>query len=61
MIAGLFGGWLFQSFGAEIMYSIGVFFSLIGAVGFSIMWLSNRRNGYQPVVLTEMGNMDEDR
>ncbi|MGN7415053.1 MFS transporter [Paenibacillus sp. SAF-068] len=61
VIAGLFGGWLFQSFGAEVMYSIGVFFSLIGAVGFGIMWLSNRRNGYQPVVLTEMGNMDEDR
>lgn len=61
VIAGLFGGWLFQNFGAEVMYSIGVFFSLIGAVGFSIMWLSNRRNGYQPVVLTEMGNMDEDR
>ncbi|WP_258166208.1 MFS transporter [Paenibacillus sp. PCH8] len=61
VIAGLFGGWLFQSFGAEVMYSIGVFFSLIGAVGFGIMWLSNRRNGYQPTVLTEMGNMDEDR
>jgi PPP family 3-phenylpropionic acid transporter len=55
VIAGLFGGWLFQSFGAEVMYNIGVFFSLIGAVGFGIMWFSNRRNGYQPTVLTEMG------
>lgn len=61
VIAGLFGGWLFQSFGAEVMYSIGVFFSLIGAAGFAIMWLWNRRNGYQPTVLTEMGNMDEDK
>ncbi len=56
VIAGLFGGWLFQSFGAELMYNIGVFFSLIGAAGFAIMWLINRRNGYQPVVLTEMGD-----
>ncbi|WP_024632767.1 MULTISPECIES: MFS transporter [unclassified Paenibacillus] len=55
VIAGLFGGWLFQSFGAEVMYKIGVFFSLIGAVGFGIMWFWNRRNGYQPTVLTEMG------
>jgi len=61
VIAGLFGGWLFQSFGAEVMYNIGVFFSLIGAAGFAIMWLWNRRNGYQPTVLTEMGNMDEDK
>ncbi|KAA8785471.1 PPP family 3-phenylpropionic acid transporter [Paenibacillus sp. 4624] len=61
VIAGLFGGWLFQSFGAEVMYSIGVFFSLVGATGFAIMWLWNRRNGYQPTVLTEMGNMDEDK
>uniref|UniRef100_UPI00406C8705 MFS transporter n=1 Tax=Paenibacillus sp. FSL R7-0652 TaxID=2921687 RepID=UPI00406C8705 len=61
VIAGLFGGWLFQSFGAEVMYSIGVFFSLIGAAGFATMWLWNRRNGYQPTVLTEMGSMDEDR
>lgn len=60
VIAGLFGGWLFQSFGAEVMYNIGVFFSLIGAAGFAIMWLWNRRNGYQPTVLTEMGSMDED-
>ena len=60
VIAGLFGGWLFQSFGAEVMYNIGVFFSLLGAVGFTIMWLWNRRNGYQPTVLTEMGSMDED-
>jgi PPP family 3-phenylpropionic acid transporter len=61
VIAGFFGGWLFQSFGAEVMYSIGVFFSLIGAFGFGIMWLWNRHNGYQPTVLTEMGNLDEDR
>ncbi|MCK6075785.1 MFS transporter [Paenibacillus xylanexedens] len=61
VIAGFFGGWLFQSFGAEVMYNIGVFFSLIGAFGFGIMWLWNRHNGYQPTVLTEMGNMDEDR
>lgn len=60
VIAGLFGGWLFQSFGAEVMYNIGVFFSLLGAAGFTIMWLWNRRNGYQPTVLTEMGSMDED-
>lgn len=60
VIAGLFGGWLFQNFGAEIMYNIGVFFSLIGAAGFAVMWLMNRRNGYQPAVLTELGNMDEE-
>lgn len=41
------GGWLFQSFGADLMYSTGMLFSLIGAAGFGWMWYLILKQGYK--------------
>ncbi|MNW26013.1 putative 3-phenylpropionic acid transporter [compost metagenome] len=48
IIAGLAGGWLFQNFGGEIMYKVGVTLALLGATGFGIMWYMLRKHGYRP-------------
>ncbi len=47
VIAGFLGGWLFQNFGSEQMYLAGVALSLVGSIGFALMWLNVRRTGYQ--------------
>lgn len=48
VIAGIFGGFIFQSFGASVMYLVGVFMSAAGTIGFGIMYYLVRRYGYQP-------------
>ncbi|WP_342415803.1 MFS transporter [Paenibacillus sp. FSL R10-2782] len=48
IVAGFAGGWLFQNFGGEMMYNAGVFFALLGFVGFTIMWYMLYKNGYKP-------------
>ncbi|WP_335582700.1 MFS transporter [Paenibacillus bovis] len=47
VIAGFLGGWLFQNFGSEQMYLVGMLLSFSGAVGFILMWLNVRRTGYE--------------
>ena len=47
VIAGFLGGWLFQNFGSEQMYLVGMLLSFSGAVGFIIMWINVRRTGYE--------------
>ncbi|RXZ83649.1 MFS transporter [Paenibacillaceae bacterium] len=39
IIAGLFGGWMFESLGPRMMYEIGALISIAGVVGFLVMWL----------------------
>lgn len=51
ILAGLCGGWIFQNFGAVIMYRSGVALTLIGALGLGAMWYRIRRHGYSPVIL----------
>ncbi|MFB5759940.1 MFS transporter [Paenibacillus medicaginis] len=46
--AGFAGGWLFQSFGGEMMYKAGVLLALLGAVGFGVMWYMLYKYGYRP-------------
>lgn len=46
VVAGFLGGWLFQNFGSEQMYLAGVALSLMGAIGFALMWLNIRRTDY---------------
>lgn len=46
IIAGLLGGWVFQNFGPILMYRFGVFFTVIGTVGFGIMWYHLHKHGY---------------
>lgn len=53
ILAGFLGGWLFQSFGAVIMYRIGVAFTLFGAAGFAAMWYRIYKAGYSPIPLSE--------
>lgn len=48
VIAGIFGGFMFQNFGASIMYQVGVFMSAVGTIGFGLMYYIVRRYGYQP-------------
>ncbi|MFB5266794.1 MFS transporter [Paenibacillus enshidis] len=46
--AGFAGGWLFQSFGGEMMYKVGVMLALLGAAGFGVMWYMLYKYGYRP-------------
>ncbi|GAB6991245.1 major facilitator superfamily domain-containing protein 6 [Paenibacillus pini] len=47
VVGSLAGGWLFQNFGGEAMYRIGVTLSLMGAAGFGLMWYWIRVQGYK--------------
>lgn len=51
VIAGFWGGWMFQSFGAVVMYKSGVALTLIGTLGFAAMWYQIRRHGYSPGII----------
>ncbi|SDW85823.1 MFS transporter [Paenibacillus sp. PDC88] len=48
VIAGIFGGFMFQNFGASVMYQYGVILSVIGIIGFGIMFYIVKKYGYQP-------------
>ncbi|MNM83974.1 putative 3-phenylpropionic acid transporter [compost metagenome] len=50
MIAGVFGGWLYQFFGAVTMYKISLMMTLCGALGFAAMGYRLYRHGYTPVI-----------
>ncbi|HEY2494611.1 MAG TPA: MFS transporter [Paenibacillus sp.] len=63
VIGGFVGGWLFQSFGAEAMYTTGTLFAFVGALGFGWMWYVIKRHGYKPPFPTvegDLNNSDED-
>lgn len=49
VIGGLAGGWMFQNFGAQIMYRTGTMLAIVGAIGFGWMWYNLRKHGYQPL------------
>ncbi|MNJ31745.1 putative 3-phenylpropionic acid transporter [compost metagenome] len=53
LLAGFLGGWLFQSFGAVIMYRFGVTLTLFGAAGFAAMWYRIYKVGYSPLPRSE--------
>lgn len=38
MIAGVAGGWMYESFGPQLMYQTGTGMSLLSAVGFVVIW-----------------------
>ncbi|OWA36310.1 MFS transporter [Saccharibacillus sp. O16] len=46
IVAGLLGGWMFDNFGAPMMYQSGTVLSVIGAVGFAAMGYTLYRGGY---------------
>lgn len=50
VIAGFFGGWIFQNFGPVTMYKTGVTLTLAGAFGFALMWHFFRKHGYTPAM-----------
>lgn len=50
VIAGFWGGWLFQNFGSVVMYRSGVALTLIGALGFAAIWYQVRHHGYSPKI-----------
>ena len=52
VIGGLAGGWMFQNFGAQIMYRTGTMLAIVGAIGFGWMWYNLRKHGYQPRIRT---------
>ncbi len=47
IVAGIFGGWMFDNFGAPMMYQSGTVLSVMGAVGFAAMGYSLYRGGYR--------------
>ncbi|MDO3412152.1 MFS transporter [Saccharibacillus sp. CPCC 101409] len=47
VIAGVFGGWIFDNFGAPLMYQSGTALAVVGAVGFAAMGYSLHRGGYR--------------
>lgn len=57
VIGGIAGGWLFQNFGAQMMYRTGMMLALIGALGFGWMWYMLRKQEY---TLTTDNEADED-
>lgn len=50
IVAGLLGGWIFQNFGPVVMYKMGVILTVIGAIGFGLMWNRLGKNGYAPAL-----------
>lgn len=40
--AGFFGGWIFENLGPQLMYVVGSGLSLLGVVGFLLLWLRLR-------------------
>ncbi|WP_178023288.1 MFS transporter [uncultured Paenibacillus sp.] len=50
VIAGFWGGWMFQNFGSVVMYRSGVALTLIGALGFAAIWYQVRHHGYSPKI-----------
>lgn len=44
IIAGFFGGWLFGTFGPQMMYQVSTGIALFGAVGFSLLWIWIRKD-----------------
>ncbi|MBO1005332.1 MFS transporter [Pseudogracilibacillus auburnensis] len=44
IIAGFLGGWIFQELGAKMMYNVSIFISLLGVIGFMMMWLQLRKD-----------------
>lgn len=48
VFAGFIGGWIFQNFGADIMYRTGMILTLCGVGGFGAMWYRIYKNGYTP-------------
>lgn len=50
LIAGFFGGWLYQNLGGGVMYRTGMGLSLIGALGYAAMWYRIHKNGYSPIM-----------
>jgi len=47
--AGIFGGIIFEKLGASQMYMTGVLLTLLGAVGFYLLWLSLRRDSAKEI------------
>ena len=47
VIAGIFGGWIFDTWGARVMYQTGAWMALICSVGFLLLWRlgSERQSG----------------
>lgn len=50
LIAGFFGGWMYQNFGGGVMYRIGMALSFFGALGYAAMWYRIHKNGYSPIM-----------
>lgn len=42
-MAGLMGGWMFEQLGPRMMYEISALVSVVGVVGFLVMWLWLRK------------------
>ncbi|PAK52092.1 MFS transporter [Paenibacillus sp. 7541] len=60
VIGGIAGGWMFQNFGAQMMYQSGMLLAIMGAIGFGSMWYTLRRQGYHPLNLDENGQEIEE-
>ncbi|ADU30585.1 MFS transporter [Evansella cellulosilytica] len=45
IIAGVIGGWIFDTLGARQMYSVGMWMSIIGALGFAFIWMLQKNRG----------------
>jgi len=43
IVAGLFGGWMFEHLGAQTLYQINALVSVAGVIGFLVMWLKMRK------------------
>ncbi|ULL15312.1 MFS transporter [Paenibacillus sp. H1-7] len=48
IIAGLVGGWMFDQLGPRTLYEICTIISIVGVLGFLIMWLRVRRSELEP-------------
>ncbi|WNS42588.1 MFS transporter [Paenibacillus sp. MMS20-IR301] len=48
ILGGIFGGWMYQNLGVQVMYQSGAILALFGTLGFGFMWLFVSRGSYRP-------------
>jgi PPP family 3-phenylpropionic acid transporter len=58
VIAGALGGFLYQNYGPRVMYTITGFISIIGVIGFIMMWVQETRHNYEQLPTSSGTPMD---
>ncbi|MBS4218765.1 MFS transporter [Bacillus sp. FJAT-49711] len=55
IIAGIFGGWMFQHLGPNMMYLVSTMISLLGVIGFTALWININKAAKQNIAIDGRG------